>query len=213
MRGHASDFELVERWGRGDAEAGNELVQRHYTSVFRFFELRVTHAAEDLTQRTFLACSEALSRRTLHTSFRSYLFGIARNQMLMHLRKASRLEGLRHFGNDGDRPSRKTSMSAIFARSEQQQLLLQAMVALAPDLQIAMQLYYWDGLTTTEIGEAIGIPASTVGTRLARARDHIRDYLANLRVSAKLAASIAEDVPGWTASLVRPLPGRTNGTH
>ena len=78
-----SDFELLRRWREGDAEASNQLVARHYDSVRRFFEVRLTHAAEDLTQRTFLACIESLGKQQLHTSFRSYLFGVARNQMLM----------------------------------------------------------------------------------------------------------------------------------
>ncbi|MEM6996080.1 MAG: sigma-70 family RNA polymerase sigma factor [Myxococcota bacterium] len=197
-----NEFELVARWGQGDAEAGNELVRRHYASVFRFFELRLTHAAEDLTQRTFLACAEALERRTLHTSFRSYLFGIARNQMLMHLRKASRLDGLRRFDNDGERPSRKTSLTAVFARCEEQQMLLIALVELPPDLQIAMQLYYWDGLSTAEIAEVVAIPPSTVTTRLARARELIKGHLANMRLPPTLQASIAGDLAGWTGSLV-----------
>lgn len=200
----ATDFELIERWGGGDSLAGNELVRRHYDSVFRFFELRLTHAADDLTQRTFLACVEALSRRSLHTSFRSYLFGIARNQMLMHLRKASRLQGLRSFGNDAERPSRKTSMTAVFARCEEQQLLLVALVALPPDLQIAMQLFYWDGLSTKEIGEVVDVPQSTVTTRLARARELIRQNLDQMRLPPQLQASILADVGRWTGSLVDP---------
>lgn len=196
-----TDFDLVEQWGQGQAAAGNELVRRHYNSVFRFFELRLTHAAEDLTQRTFLACIEALERRSLHTSFRSYLFGVARNQMLMHLRKASRFDGLRRFDNDGERPSRKTSLTAVFARCEEQQLLLLALVELPPDLQIAMQLYYWDGLSTAEVAEVVNIPASTVTTRLARARELIRKHLGLMRMSPQLQASLDADIGAWTGSL------------
>lgn len=204
MTDPASDFDLVQQWAGGDAAAGNVLVGRHYASVFRFFELRLTHVAEDLTQRTFLACAEALDRRALHTSFRSYLFGTARNLMLMHLRKASRLDTLRNFQNDGERPSRKTSLTAVYARTQEQQLLLGALVELPPELQIAMQLYYWDGLRTAEIAEVQGVPASTVTTRLARARQLVRDQLAQMRLPSQLHASLANDVAGWTASLVRP---------
>lgn len=205
-----SDFELVARWRDADTEAGNELVRRHYASVRRFFEVRLTHAAEDLTQRTFLACVEALERRSPHTSFRAYLFGIARNQMLMHLRKSSRLDGMRQFDADGDRPSRKTSLTAVFARCEQQQLLLRALVELPPDLQIAVQLYYWEGMPTAEIAEVAGVPASTVTTRLARARELVKRQLAQMRLPPRLHASIVRDMAGWTRSLVHPhdpIPG------
>lgn len=202
--GGDTDFELLRRWRDGDAEASNQLVGRHYDSVRRFFEVRLTHAAEDLTQRTFLACIESLSKQSLHTSFRSYLFGVARNQMLMHLRRSSRFDGLRQFADTVERPSRKTSLTGVFARCEQQNLLLRAMVELPPELQMIVQLYYWEGLPTAEIGEVVQIPASTVTTRLARARELIKRNLAQMRLSPKLHASIVRDVPGWTRSLVDP---------
>ncbi len=203
MGGTDRDFELVARWAAGDGEAGNTLVRLHYHSVFRFFELRIPRAAEDLTQRTFLACVESLRRRSLHTSFRSYLFGIARNHMLMHLR-AARTEELKSFASAGERSSHKTSLTAVFARCEEQQLLLQAMVALPPDSQIAMQLFYWDGLTAAEIGEVVDAPTSTVTTRLSRARERIRRHLEALAVDPALRASITQNLPHWTQSLVLP---------
>ena len=54
--GRPTDFELLERWRGGDQGSGNLLVERHYTSVRRFFDLRLNRLSEDLTQRTFLAC-------------------------------------------------------------------------------------------------------------------------------------------------------------
>ncbi|MCX4241195.1 RNA polymerase sigma factor [Paraliomyxa miuraensis] len=207
-----TDFELLERWRDGDPSASNELARRHYDSVRRFFEVRLTHAADDLTQRTFLACIESLSKQSLHTSFRSYLFGVARNQMLMHLRSSSRIDGLRSFAESSpERPSRKTTLTGVFARCEQQGLLLQALVELPPDLQIVVQLYYWEGMATAEIGEVVQIPASTVTTRLARARELVKRSLVKMKLTPKMHASIVRDVPGWTRSLVDPRGRRPSG--
>ncbi len=203
-----SEFSLLQTWREGDGTAGNELVARHYESVRRFFEIRLTHAAEDLTQRTFLACIEAVGKRELHTSFRSYLFGVARNQMLMHLRQSSRMDHLRKFADSAERPSKMTSLTGVFARCEQQNLLLRAMVELPPDLQIVVQLYYWEHMPTAEIGEVMEIPASTVTTRLARARELVKRTLATMRLPPKMHASIVRDVPGWTRSLVDPAGRR-----
>jgi RNA polymerase sigma-70 factor (ECF subfamily) len=204
------DFELLARWRNGDPTASGELARRHYASVMRFFEVRLQHAAEDLTQRTFLACIESLERQRLHTSFRAYLFGVARNQMLMHLRKQARTDGQRRFADSAERPSRKTSLTGVFARSEQQNLLLRALVELPADLQIVVQLYYWEGMPTAEIGEVVDVPASTVTSRLARARELLKQGLLRMRLPAKLHASIVRDVPGWTRSLVDPQ-GRPPG--
>lgn len=198
------DFALLHRWRDGDTAAADELARRHYDSVMRFFEVRLQHAAEDLTQRTFLACIESLGRQAVHTSFRAYLFGVARNQMLMHLRKGSRADIMRRFADSTERSSRKTSLTGVFARTEQQMLLLQALVELPPDLQMVVQLYYWEGMPTAEIGEVMGVPASTVTTRLARARELLERALLQMRLSPKLYASIVRDVPGWTRSLADP---------
>lgn len=201
----SSDFELLARWQGGDALAGNTLVSRHYATVRRFFEVRLTHVAEDLTQRVFLDCMHALDRGAVHTSFRAYLLGIARNRMLMHLRSTTRHDELRQFADDGrDRPSRKTSLTAVFARMQQHHLLLRAMVELPPDLQIALQLYYWDGLSTAEIGEVLQVPASTITTRLARARELIKRELARTGTPSPARASLLRDLAGWTTSLVHP---------
>jgi RNA polymerase sigma-70 factor (ECF subfamily) len=200
-----SDFELLERWSEGDAAAGNELVARHYTTVRRFLEVRLTHAAEDLTQRVFLDCIQAMERRAVHTSFRAYLLGIARNRMLMHLRESTRHDQLRRFVDDsGEHPSRKTSLTAVFARMQQHHMLLRAMVELPPDLQITLQLYYWDGLSTSEIAEVVAVPASTVTTRLARARELVKRELARTCPPGPERDSLVRDLPAWTRSLVRP---------
>lgn len=196
------DFDLLRRWREGDTAASDELARRHYESVMRFFEVRLQHAAEDLTQKTFLACIEALEHRNPHTSFRAYLFGIARNQMLMYLRSGgSREDLLRQFADTTERPSRRTSLTGLFARTEQQSLLLQALVELPADLQIVVQLYYWESMPTAEIGEVMGVPPSTITTRLARSRELLKRALTQMRLSPKMHASIVRDVPGWTRSL------------
>src|SRR5215207_6613668 len=81
-----SDAELLESWAQGENDAATELVGRYYRSVFRFFDLRVGWLAEDLTQRTFLACVESRARLRNADSFRPFLFAIARGLLINHLR-------------------------------------------------------------------------------------------------------------------------------
>src|SRR5690606_34895104 len=149
-------------------DAGDLLVRRHYASVRRFFDVKITPVAEDLTQRTFLACIENLDRLRDAVSFKAYLFGIARKQLLLYLRQRSRLEA-RHRAFDGPEP--KTSMSTVVARREEEHLLLMVLGALPTDLQIAVELFYWEDMRTPEIARVLEIPASTVTSRLARARE------------------------------------------
>lgn len=197
-----TDFDLLHRWKAGDQRAGDELVRRHYESVRRFFDVRVPRASEDLTQRTFLACTESLDRQR-PSSFRAYLFGIARNQMLMHLRSESRLDAMRFFDDDAEPAPAATSLTGIFARCEEHHYLLRAIVQLPTELQITVQLYYWEGLPTAEIGEATETNPSTVTTRLARARTLLGQYLEQMRIPDRVRISVVSNLEDWTRSLTR----------
>src|SRR5262245_44777640 len=80
------DLALLERWRGGDRAAGQELFARHFADIYRFFENKVGAEADDLAQRTFLACARARDQFQGKSSFRTYLFAIARNELYDHLR-------------------------------------------------------------------------------------------------------------------------------
>lgn len=196
-----TDFELLERWRNGDQTSGNLLFERHYTSVRRFFDLRLNRLSEDLTQRTFLACVEQRERGP-HTSFRAYLFGIARNQMLMSLRKEKRFDRAMRFENEPTMLA--TSLTGVFARRREQHLLLLALVQLPPEMLQVVQLYYWEALSTAEIGEALDISPSAVGSRLQRARERLRTILESMKLTDEQRAMLLDNVEALTRSLTDP---------
>ena len=82
--------ELLYAWRAGDRAAGDQLMRLYYVSIRRFFQLRAADVADDLTQRTFLACTEG--RERVAVTVRAYLFGIARHMLLKHVEDASRRE-------------------------------------------------------------------------------------------------------------------------
>jgi RNA polymerase sigma-70 factor (ECF subfamily) len=166
-----SDRELAERAAAGDAAARESLFARYYLPILRFFQLHATWVAEDLTQRTLLACLEQLA--TLPAAdFRPYLFGIARNQLRMHLRRAAVEQA------HGEEPeARRTGVSTIIARSQQQRRLLVALGKLPTEDRMLVALHYWEELSSTELAAVVGANASTVRTRLARARQKLLDEL------------------------------------
>ena len=55
--------------------------------------------------------------------------------------------------------------------------VLQAVTALPEKYRTAVLLYYYQGMTQDEIAQTLGIPVSTVKTRLKRAKDRLRDSL------------------------------------
>ena len=196
----AVDLQLLRAWQTGDGDAGEELMRRNYDRVRRFFEVKASFVAEDLTQRTFLACVERAAEIRADSSFRAYLFGIARKQYLMHQRGDGRREAAMAFSDFGGQRT-KTSLSVVVARREEQQLLLRAMVELPADLLMTLQLHYWEGMKAREIGDAMALPTSTVTSQLARARKVLREQIQQAPGSPAVHAALLADLDGWTRSL------------
>lgn len=176
----AEDRELIDRWRDGDQDAGNELFHRHFKRVNRFFRTKVPpEDVEDLIQRTFVGCVEGVSRFRGEASFRTYLLAIARRQLLKYIRDrvahGVRVEpdlGVSSIAALGLSPS-----SAVFAK-QQHQRLLEALRQLPVDHQTMLELFYWEGMSSPEIADVLGISHTTVRTRMHRARRALAATLA-----------------------------------
>ncbi|MBL4684239.1 MAG: RNA polymerase sigma factor [Nannocystaceae bacterium] len=166
-----SDQQLVGAWLAGDRSAGDVLSKRHYGSVRRFFDLRLPHLADDLTQQVFVAVAEQAASLRAGAVFKPYLFGIARHLLLRHFRKQGRHDRAVRVAEEDS--TARTSLSVIAVRREDEVLLLMGLSTLPVDLQIAVNLYYWESMSTAEIGTVLKANASTIGSRLARARELI----------------------------------------
>lgn len=202
MAADPDDFELLRRWVAGDVAAGDLLARRHYPNVRRFFDVKVPRHAEDLTQRTFLACAESLPGFRGDATFKAYLFGIARIQLLRHLKQSTVRDDVARRKSWSAAPDRRTSLSMIVANRQEHHLLLLAYAKLPTDQQIAIELHYWEGLTSAEIAAALDIPVSTVTTRLSRARAALHKAVIELSAPGAVRQALEDDLDRWTRSLV-----------
>ena len=178
MNDSITDLELLRLWQGGDNDAGSALVKRHFKSVHRFFSSKVNAHAEDLIQQTFVACVEARDAFRGESSFRAYLFGLARFQ-LYHYYRDGRYRNRTEYISTSLRGI-ATSPTGIIVRREEQQLLLRAMRRVPIDQQIALELTYWDGMSGTELARVLGVPENTVYSRLSRAKAQLREVLGEL---------------------------------
>ncbi|MBL9103452.1 MAG: sigma-70 family RNA polymerase sigma factor [Myxococcales bacterium] len=196
------DVELLDAWKAGDTRAGAALFERHYPGVLRFFHNKAGDQGKDLIQRTFLRCLEARDRILPGSSFRAYLFGVARNVLLEHFR------GLRR---DGERLDEMQSTvqdvapgptpSSLLARKREVRLLLAALRKIPIELQIALELFYWEGMPAGEIAVAFGLPEGTVRTRLRRARQLLEQEIAATAASPLELQSTMNGLAGWVAEV------------
>lgn len=195
-----SDSELLEAWRDGDRAAGSELFDRHFEAVRRFFASKIDDDHEELVQQTFMACVGAKERVVPAQGFRGYLFAVARSKLIDRLRARQRLGGALDPEVDSV-ASAGLSPSAALGRTREHELLLQALRCIAVDLQIAIELYYFEGLRAPELAEALGIPLGTVRSRLRRGLEQVRLQLDALVASPDLRRSTSMQLDEWAAQV------------
>jgi RNA polymerase sigma factor (sigma-70 family) len=188
------DAACLEAWRAGDRTAGQELFARYYEPVARFFINKVGDASADLIQRTFLACVEGLDRFRGDGSFRSYLFAVAYRQLCRHYRdnKGNRIDL-----DSVSAVALDPSLSGLVVEREEMRLFLAGLRQVPLELQVVLELHYWEQCSVAEMATALEIPEGTVKSRLRRGREQLRAAVERLAARPELAASTVHGLETW----------------
>lgn len=204
MNDAASDHDLLDRWSAGDRAAGETLFARHYDAIYRFFANK-SREPDELVQAAFINCIRAKEHFRRQSSFRTFLFAIARNTLLHHLRSLRRTQLF-----DPEHSSIAavmTTPTTRIARKEDQDRLRAALRALPVEQQTLLELHYWEDLDAAALGEVFEQPPGTMRVRLHRAREALRAVLAAAVVAVAATACVAPPaVEGEPAELVSCKP-------
>jgi RNA polymerase sigma-70 factor (ECF subfamily) len=195
-----SDDDLLQAWRAGDAVAGNALVRRHFSTLYRFFRSRIDHDVADLVQKTFLGCVEARDRVPAGVEFRVYALGIARKQLLMLLRKMERQAKVMETRVVSAAAPGTTPSGALTER-ESQRRLLAALRGLPLDLQLILELHYWEEMRLAQIAPILEIPEGTVKSRLHRARRCLLEQLQRGDLAPAQVESTMRGLETWADRL------------
>lgn len=194
-----NDFELLDRWGAGDPASGEQLFERYFDAMYRFFDRKASCDVSDLVQRTFLACVEGRHRFERRSSFRTYLYGVARNEIYHHWRQVKKDNALDFSTttlHDVD-----PSPSAFVVKKQEDRILLEALRRIPLDLQIAVELHYWEGMKGPAIAKVLGIPEGTTRSRLRRALEALRARVQELSESKDQLRSTMAGLDDWAERL------------
>lgn len=203
----ATDTELLDAWCGGDPQAGNALFQRHFDAICRFFRNKVGHdEVEDLVQRTMLACVASHRSFRRDASFRTYLFTLARNEVYAHYTRRRPKQDALDLGTVSVEDLGPSPTHLLAARDEEL-LLLRALRRIPLDLQIALELHFYEAMTGPELAVVLDIPEGTVRSRLRRAKECIKQQIEQLASSPQLRRSTLGDLDQWAGQLRERLGG------
>jgi RNA polymerase sigma-70 factor (ECF subfamily) len=162
---------LLRSLREGNREAAEALVEGSLGKVYGLLHHLCAGDADlaaDLAQETYRKAWEALSGFDGRSAFSTWVFRIAYNTYLNHLRAPLRLvpleEGHASFVQD---PAPGPEHAA---RAEDLQLnLIRAVMGLPEDLRLAVMAHYWGELSVAEIARMEGITGMAVRKRLKKA--------------------------------------------
>lgn len=166
-----NELELLSAWCDGSQQAGDRLLRRCFPLLYRFFINKVGDATDDLVQQTLIACTRHRDKILDSGAFRMYLFKIARSRLFDHLRAARRRAG--HIDDDFEQVSvaqSGMSFTSHIGHAQAASAVRVALQTLPIDLQLVVEMHYWEDCSTAEVAAAIDVPQGTVKSRLRRAR-------------------------------------------
>ena len=172
-----SDDMLLQSIADGNRTAMHILYCRHNVRVYRFI-LRIVRdatAAEDLVSQVFLDVWRTAGQFQGRSQVSTWLLSIARFKALTAMRQRRfediDQEDVRQIPDDCDTP--ETSLD----RSDTSAILRACVQKLSPAHREIINLVYYHEKSVEEVGQIIGIPQSTVKTRMFYARKQLADLL------------------------------------
>jgi RNA polymerase sigma-70 factor (ECF subfamily) len=188
MSGDA-EAELLARCRQGQAEAWNELFDRHYAAAGRFvFQLGFDFTREDveeICQEVFLTVIKSLHSFQGNCQFQTWLFRIALNRardyrQRQHAAKRGGGQTTVSLNNDDpetgftiDPPSPLPGPDLTLLNSEKLSLVGQALERLGGPCQEIIELRYFGDLSYEEIARELDLNLKTVSSRLSKCLDKL----------------------------------------
>jgi RNA polymerase sigma-70 factor (ECF subfamily) len=189
-----TDQQVVELARKGRETAYRELIGRYQRPVFSLIYrlVRDREKAEDLSQDTFIKVLNAIGRYDPSFKFSSWIFKIAHNTALDHLRKKEpetlSIEGSPHARTDAEieastitPESGDENPEQYTASKEMGAVIEQAIGRLRPEYRTAIMLCHVEGRPYEEIAQIMDVPLGTVKTYIHRARNELKKQLEHLR--------------------------------
>jgi RNA polymerase sigma-70 factor (ECF subfamily) len=177
-----ADSELVQSTLAGRDSGFEELVHRYQRPIAAYVYRMVGDydAALDLTQEVFIKVYASLSRYRPEFKFSTWIYKIAHNAAIDHLRRHATREAVASSETDRAEAtveSRSLSPEQESERTERCSEIETVVQMLPAPYRELILLRHSQDLSYEEIAEVTGLPLGTVKNRLFRAREAMREHL------------------------------------
>jgi RNA polymerase sigma-70 factor (ECF subfamily) len=182
-----ADCGLVRRARAGDQDAFGEIVRAYQRKVYGV-ALRMTRrheVADDIAQETFIRAYRNLGRFELGRPLAPWLTKIATNLAINHLTGVARREQSLYTEGQPEGPQKTSSSGttdcdplSVLESRDRMAALERAMDQLSPEHRAVLILKVDEGMRYQEIAETLEISQGTVMSRLFRARQKLKELLA-----------------------------------
>lgn len=181
------DRELVERAQEGDTEAFDQLIL-NYGPKLHGMVYNMTANREDthdILQEVFSRAYRSIRRFRGHSTFYTWVYSIAVNMTLNHLKKRGRVRKM-SLEAMNDSALQEIDYLSTACKSdpireigihELQERLNNAMMALSEDHRTVVTLFDIQGLPHAEISKILGVSQGTVRSRLFYAHRQLQNFL------------------------------------
>jgi len=182
-----TDEALMQSFAQGQSSAFEQLYDRHETSVWRFVFRSVQNQAvtDDLVQELWFAVARTAASYEPTAKFKTWLFTMARNRVIDHVRTAKNHVSIDAENDDGESmfsdlaaESRLGPLRQVSSR-EQATALLNAIEQLPNDQREVFLMQAEGDMSVEEIAAATGFSFETAKSRLRYARSKLKVLLAD----------------------------------
>lgn len=167
----SGEGDLLTRLSAGDRQAAEELVDQTYRQVYAAL-VRFTGGdadlAADLTQETYRKAWKSLPRFQRRAQLATWLYRIAYNTFLNHVRRPQRLLPLEE-GAEASLPAPGPQPDQILGRGAAAERVRRAVLGLPEDLRFTVAARYWGDLPVRRIAEMEEVTPVAIRKRLKRA--------------------------------------------
>ena len=165
---------------KGQREACEEIICKHYKSIYRFivFLSGDANLSEDLTQETFISAWANIDQFEGRASLKSWLHRIAYNKFLDSERSSQKRSDFTAGLNEGN-SNEQQSFDPLhrISQDEHSRILFEAMNKLEPAEYVVIVLHYIQDFSYREMAEILKEPVGTIKWRTNKTLKKLREIL------------------------------------